>query len=310
MLRPATLVCLALVTIPPGRSQDAKATVSNEGRGAGAILKPGEHWDLLGEGYQLTADSAVDNSGTVYFTDSHRNRIMKLDPSGRITTWKENSSGAHGIAFGPDGRLYAGQHERKQVLAFSPDGTESVIAEGVQSHHMTVTPRNEVYLSQPPIHAVWLVKPDGSKRIVHEGMEWPRGVRASNTNPLLAIADSRTPWVWSFQIGRDGSLLNGRQFCRLETGSGATEVDSGGMAFDSEGFLYVATKLGVQVCDPKGRIRAIVPPPGSGGLSNVFFGGTGLQWLYVTEMDRIYRIRAKRHGVPFPASAGGQSGRR
>jgi sugar lactone lactonase YvrE len=304
MLRAASLVFLALITTPLGRSQDAKPTVSNDGRGASAILKTGGHWDLLGKGYQLTADSAVDNSGTVYFTDSHNNRIMRLDPAGRITTWKESTSGAHGITFGPDGRLYAGQHELKRLLAFSPDGTESVIAEGIQSHHLTVTARNEIYLSQPPAHVVWLVKPDGTRRVVHEGMEWPRGVRSSNAQPLLAIADSRTPWVWTFQIGLDGSLLNGKQFCRLEAGTQDSEIDSGGMAFDSQGFLYVATKQGVQVCDPQGRVSAILRPPGAGDLTNVFFGGPGLQWLYVTEFDRIYRRPAKRKGVPLPIATG------
>src|SRR5580658_713219 len=66
------------------------------------ILVAGKHWDLLGEGYQLTADSAVDRVGNVYFTDARNNRILKIDLEGRISTWKEPSNGAHGIAFGPD----------------------------------------------------------------------------------------------------------------------------------------------------------------------------------------------------------------
>ncbi|QOY90907.1 SMP-30/gluconolactonase/LRE family protein [Paludibaculum fermentans] len=306
MLRTVPLALLALVSIARVYPQDTRSTTPIDGRGAGAILTPGEQWVLLGQGYQLTADSAVDNSGNVYFTDSYRNRIMKVDPAGRITTWKENSNGAHGIAFGPDGRLYAGQHDRKRVVAFSPGGEESVLAEGVQSHHLTVTARNDIYLSQPPAHMVWLVKPDGRKRVVHEGMEWPRGVRASNTQPLLAIADSRTPWVWLFQIGGDGSLLNPKQFCGLEAGDATSGIDSGGMTFDSQGYLYVATQQGVQVCDPQGRVSAILRPPGTGGLTNVFFGGTGFQWLYVTEVDRIYRRPARRRGVPLPTAPGGQ----
>jgi len=302
MLRAAGLLFLALVTLPLAGAQDPRPAIPDDGRNAATILVPGEPWVLLGEGYQLTADSAVDNSGVVYFTDAHRDRIMKIDTVGNITTWKENSGGAHGIAFGPDGRLYVGQHDRQRVVALSLDGREAVVAEGVQSHHLTVTARNDIYLSQPPAHVVWLVKPDGSKRVVHKGMEWPRGVRSSNTQPLLAIADSRTPWVWSFQLAGDGSLLNGTRFCRLEADQ-SSEIDSGGIAFDSDGFLYIATSQGVQVCDPQGRVSAILRPPGAGGLTNVFFGGPGLQWLYVTGTDRIYRRPARRRGVPFPGAA-------
>jgi len=50
------------------------------------ILVPGSHWDLLGQGYQLTADSAVDKEGSVYFTDSRNNRILKIDLDGKIST--------------------------------------------------------------------------------------------------------------------------------------------------------------------------------------------------------------------------------
>jgi gluconolactonase len=64
-------------------------------------------WDLIGKGYQLTADSAVDGSGNVFFTDDRTNRILKVDADGHISVWLENSGGAHGVAMGPDGRLYA-----------------------------------------------------------------------------------------------------------------------------------------------------------------------------------------------------------
>jgi hypothetical protein len=38
-------------------------------RGLYDILEPNTDWALLGQGYQLTADSAVDKDGNVFFTD-------------------------------------------------------------------------------------------------------------------------------------------------------------------------------------------------------------------------------------------------
>ena len=40
------------------------------------------------------------------------------------------------IAFGPDGRLYACQNGRKRIVAYAPDGAESVTAEGVGSNDL------------------------------------------------------------------------------------------------------------------------------------------------------------------------------
>src|SRR5207244_2233074 len=223
--------------------------------------------------------------------------ILKIDRGGKISIWKEASNGAHGIAFGPDGRLYAGQHDRKRIVAFSSDGKESVIAEGVQSHHLTVTARNEVYFSEAPAHRVWMVDAAGNKRVVHDGINWPRGVHASTDQSLLVINDPHTRWVWSFQVRSDGSLINGQPFYRLETADESSETDAGGMVFDTEGFLYVATKLGVQICDQPGRVMAIINPPSRDGVSDVFFGGPNMLWLYATDGDKIYRRPMKHHGA-------------
>src|SRR5690242_5669235 len=273
------------------------------------VLIAGKPWTLLGEGYQLTADSTVDKVGNVYFTDARKNRILKIDLDGNINTWREDTHGAHGVAFGPDGRLYAGQHDRKRIVAFSSDGTEAVITEGVQTHHLTVTSRNHIYFSVPPTHQVWLVDAAGHKRVVHDGLNRPRGVRASPDESVLVVNHPPTRWACSFQIQVDGSLINGRPCDRLDTSGEKSETDAGGMVFDSEGFLYVAKNIGVQVCDPPGRVTAVIEAPSRDGVSNVFFGGPGLQWLYATDWDKVYRRPVKRRGVVLRSAVRQQEAR-
>jgi sugar lactone lactonase YvrE len=268
------------------------------------IPAPGKGWELLGQGYQLTADSAVDRQGNIYFSDARKNRILKIDLEGRISTWKEGSNGTHGVAFGPDGRLYAGQHDRKRLVAFSSDGTESVIAEGAQTHHLTVTSRKDIYFTDAPAHKVWLLDAAGRKRMVHEGLKWPRGLRASPDESLLLVCDPRENRIWSFEIQDDGSLINGKPAYSVETTAGVSDMDAGAMAFDADGFLYVATKTGVQVFDQGGRVTATIDAPGDEGLAAVLFAGPGLQWLYVTDGDRVYRRPVKRRGASvFPQIA-------
>jgi gluconolactonase len=277
----------------------ASLSMLAQGTKSSEILVSGKPWQLLGQGYQLTADSAVDKDGIVYFTDAQNNRILKVDLEGRINVWKKGSHGTHGVAFGANGRLYGGQHGRKKIVAFSRDGKESVIAEGVQTHHLTMTSRNVIYFSEAPAHKVWMVDAMGRKRVVDDSINWPRSVRVSPDQTSLVVDDPPTSSVWKFQIRSDESLSNRRSFCRLETRDGASDPDAGGMAFDSEGFLYVATNIGVQVCDPLGRVTAIIEAPGREGVFNVFFGGAALQWLYATDGDKIYRRPVNRIGASF-----------
>ena len=278
----------------------AKSTKVNE-RGFYTFLDPDKDWEFLGGSYQLTADSAVDPQGNVYFTSHRHHRIHKIDLSGKITVWKGDSGESHGLAMGPDGRLYAGQHYHKRIVAISPDGKESVIAEGVQTHHLTVSARGEVFFAESPKHTMSMIdSKGGAPHVVIDKMNFPKVPRVSIDQSLLVVNDPNTRWVWSFQIQPDGSLINGQPFYHLEAPDESSETEASGMAFDSEGFLYVATKLGIQVCDPAGRVNAIVNPP-PGGSNDVFFAGANLQWLYTTDGESWYRRLMKRHGVASPA---------
>lgn len=114
---------------------------------------------------------------------------------------------------------------------------------------------------------------------------------------MLNVNDSRGKWVWSFSVNADGSLTNGQAFHRLETPeeNGASGAD--GMTIDTEGHLYVTSRIGLQICDQPGRVVAILNKPHAGSLSNVVFGGPDLSTLYVTAGDRVYKREIKRQGV-------------
>jgi sugar lactone lactonase YvrE len=74
------------------------------------------------------------------------------------------------------------------------------------------------------------------------------------------------------------------------------------MTVDTEGYLYVATRLGIQVCDQPGRVVAVIRRPQASVLTNVVFGGPQLDTLYATAGDKVFRRRVRRRGV-FPWQA-------
>src|SRR5215510_3435743 len=55
----------------------------------------------------FTEGPAVAKDGTVYFTEIINQRIMKLDPSGALSIYREHSNVANGLLIDPQGRLIA-----------------------------------------------------------------------------------------------------------------------------------------------------------------------------------------------------------
>lgn len=172
-----------------------------------------------------------------------------------------------------------------------------MIADGVTSNDLVVTAKGTIYFTDPPKKSVWFVDAQRNKRVVHEGIEFPNGVILSPDQSLLMVADYRGNRVWSFQIQADGSLANGQPFYKLEVPDDSVASGADGMTIDAEGFLYAATRIGVQICDQPGRVVGIVNKPHGGALANAVFAGKDLSWLYVTAGDRVYRRHTLRTGV-------------
>jgi gluconolactonase len=278
----------------------AKSQHESDRQFATLVIDPAHDWELVSQGHKFTEGPAVDSHGNVFFTDIPNNRIHKITSDGKVAVFKEDTGGANGLMFGPDGRLYACQNGRERIVAYAPDGTETVIAEGVNSNDLAVTARGDIYFSDPPHHRVWYTDGKGNKRVVYEGIDFPNGVRLSPDQSLLMVTDTNSKWIWSFQIQADGSLSNGEPFYHLETPDDSSASGADGMTIDTNGYLYVATKLGVQVCDQAGRTVAILNKPSSAWLSNAVLGGPDLQTLYVTAGDKVYRRRMRRRGfVPW-----------
>jgi len=261
------------------------------------ILDPESEWQVVSQGHKFTEGPAVDRNGNVFFTDIPANRIHKIDPSGNVTVFKEDSGGANGLMFGPDGRLFACQNGRRRIVAYAPDGAESVIAEGVNSNDVVVNQRGEIYFSDPEHKQVWFVDAQRNKRVVHEGIGFPNGLRFSPDQSLLLVDDSAGKWVWSFRVEPDGSLSNGQPFYRLETPDDSSASGADGMTVDTEGYIYVTSKIGLQICDQPGRVVAILNKPQPGPISNVVFAGPDLQTLYVTAGDKVFRRHVRRKGT-------------
>jgi sugar lactone lactonase YvrE len=68
------------------------------------------------------------------------------------------------------------------------------------------------------------------------------------------------------------------------------------MRCDRDGRLYVATQMGIQVCDQAGRVNCILPTP-NGRVANLCFGGPTFDTLFATCGDKVYKRKLKTRGT-------------
>lgn len=261
------------------------------------VLIPGEDWQVVAGGFGFTEGPAANAKGEVFFTDIPNNRIYKIGLDGKVNVFAEHCSGANGEMFGSDENLYVCEDGDRKIVKFDADGKKTVIADGLDSNDLCVSRDGNVYVTDPPHKQVWLIRPNGEKHVVATDIAFPNGVRLTPDQSLLIVDDTSGQSAYSFQVQPDGSLADKQLYYHLHIRDGETGSGADGMTLDTEGRLYVATRMGVQICDQAGRVTGIIPKPQDKWLANVVFGGTNFDKLYVTCGDKVYKRETKAHGV-------------
>jgi len=271
------------------------------------ILLPGADWQLIAKDYKFTEGPAVNAKGEVFFNDVPNSKTYRIGLDGQVSVFLSDSKRGDGQNFGPDGRLYAVAGGTEQILAWDSNGQSTVIADGFRGNDLVVRHDGSIYVTNPfgakpnDPSKVWYISPKGDKKVVDTGLKFANGITVSPDQTLLYVADSRTHWVYSYQIQPDGSLAYKQRYYHLFQPDTADDSGADGMRVDRDGRLYVATRLGIQVCDQAGRVNCILPTP-NGRVSNLCFGGANFDTLFATCGDRVYARKVKVRGYhPYEA---------
>jgi len=264
------------------------------------IFSPEDKWEQVGETYGFTEGPASDGKGQVYFSDIPHGRIYKVDQTGQVSLFVEDTGGGNGLMFGPDGKLYCCQMDRNRVVSYDAHGKEEVIAEDIdQVNDIAIDNAGRIYVSEPPRHQVIYINAKHEKKIVARdpAIAFPNGVRFTPDQSQIVVADTRGVRLWAFQVTATGDLANREAFFDSQVVPGTVDNGADGMTFDKEGRLYVCTHMGIQIFDQAGRVIAIIRKPQNKWLSNATFGGPNLEYLYVCNGDHVYRRKTKTQGV-------------
>lgn len=163
-----------------------------------AILPPEDRWQTVASGYKRADALASNAKGEVFFRDAGSQTTYRIARDGRIGESVSLGNKGRGMAFGPDGRLYAVDPEAATITAYGGSGQSSTIATGIRGHHLLVTHQGNLYVTEPGVGTagasnVWLVRADGEKTLVDRGLDAASGIALSPDGLWLCVVERPDP---------------------------------------------------------------------------------------------------------------------
>ena len=279
----------------------------------------------------FTEGPTVDRAGNVYFTEVMSQRILKLDTSGRLSTYRANSNVANGLLIDPQDRLIACEGAAFAKHGNSVKGTPRVTRTDLKTGQMeiladqwnghpftapndvTIDSRGRLYFTDLAGGAVYRIDAAGKveRILASPQIQSPNGIQISPDDRTLYLveangAEGGARRISAFDLKADGTVTNMR--VHFDFGKGRS---ADGMSIDSAGNLYAAaglhqrrgtsetldTKCGVHIVSPAGKRIGFLPVP-EDTITNTAFGGADRKTLYVTAGKTLYKFHTEIAGLP------------
>lgn len=263
---------------------------------------------------QFTEGPASDGKGNVYFTDIPANRIYKIDAANKLSVAVEPSNHANGLMFDAAGRLFACEMDGALVRRDLASQARKVLtgeyggARYNAPNDLVVDRQGGVYFTDPRFRAptplpqgteaFYYRAPEGNVVRLGDELKAPNGILLSPDEQTLYVIPSLQKEMMAYPVKGPGQIGKGRVFCTLKQPSGADNTGGDGLAIDTQGNLYITSRLGIQVYDPEGAFLGIVEFPEQ--PSNATFGGKENRTLFVTARTSVYAVEMEAQGHVLP----------
>ena len=283
------------------------------------VIAAGTKIEFLEEGFASTEGPIALPDGTMVFTETARDRLMRIDPDGNRSRWLFNTGGANGLAFDLQGRLIAVQTipGKTGIAVIYPEGSRAVLTSDYQGkpygrpNGLVVDKKGGVYFTDPgpnvqpgttpppaPLPAAVYYVPAGGKAIqVNADIARPNGIQLSPDERTLYVNDSRGEYLIAFDIQPDGTLRNKRNFAKyvgVTRDGGQITSGADGLAVDGEGRVYTTSNAGLDVFSPQGQHLGTIPV--SRRPQNLAFSGKDKKTLYIVGRGGVFKAQMLAQG--------------
>ena len=286
-------------------------------------IAPGAHPVQLSE--TGAGEGPAWRDGWLYFSGGGKISRWTAGRSG-VEVFREESGGANGLRFDPQGRLIVCEAGKRRVTRTELDGSITILADRFEGHRfnspndLTIDSKGRIYFSDPrygkrdnlemDVEGVYRIDAPGKVvRVLGKEVERANGVLVSPGDKFLYVADNNNNnpggarKLWRFTLRPDGSTLPGSRRMIHDWGDGrgpdGVKMNSLGLLFVAGGltephppYETAAKKGGVYILTPQGKLVDFVPIP-KDEVTNCAFGGAEGRTLYVTAGGTLWSIETR-----------------
>ena len=247
------------------------------------VVAAGEKWKEIWEVDGNNADGIIaTKDGGILIAQNDNSDVVKLDKNGKTSIAYEGTNTGGALAMNSKGALFVNNRglnasveelaPQRKTLANKYNGDSFDCIGGVLND-LTANSKGGVYFT---MGGVFYSDPQGKVTKYGEKL-FTNGIVLSDDEKHLFVTNG--PTVAEFDVQKDGSLTNQREFAKLEGGG----FGGDGSTFDSQGRLYVTSNGGINVIGTDGKNLGLIPTPRD--VISVAFSGPDRKTLYAVSRD-------------------------
>ena len=257
----------------------------------------------------------------LYFTDPLASKVYMMAENSLFKSVFEDSGYANGMCLNLEGNLVICKMDSGSIEEINPLTGKQVrtISKGYNNKAYNAT--NDVifdskggyYITDPfftygpktqDTEATYYCSDKGQTiRVANDSIK-PNGLALSPDEKYLYIDDTGSINIWRYEVEKDGTLKNGKVFCKLIPPEHIENLpyvqhfgEADGMKVDVMGNIYVTTYTGIQIFNQEGEYLGIIKMPDKETASNIVFGGRDLTTLYITARTSLYCVNVLIPGL-------------
>ena len=285
---------LATCKVPPPRP-------ANPGQGRGAqnapppgpreytvkeipgVIAAGQKWTEVWKTDGNNADGIIaTKDGGILLAQNDKSDVLKLDKDGKESVAYTGTNTGGALSMSTKGVLFLNNRGlREEIIELSPKrkvftnkyNGDPLDCIGGVLNDLTADSKGGVYFT---MGGLFYANPKGVITKYGDNLR-TNGIILSRDEKTLYVTNG--PKIAAFDVQKDGSLTNQRDFANLEGGG-----NGDGSTIDSEGRLYVTSNPGIQVFSPDGKYLGLIPTPRN--VISTAFSGPGKKTLYAVVFVR------------------------